>query len=285
MNIRYHILVYVFALVCGVTYGQVPAAGSFKWGNVTYVNLSVGEKIVYEGNEVELLGIKNQWNLIQINKDTAWLKVACRTPVTILGNLKVFVADNRNIKAISSNKDAHHLLTRDAMVGLCNGKTPLLDPWSFSFPVSFNGGYVWKNNEDSYMFSYQGSASSGPGSFPTFAGVALDIKGGRGSEKYTIVAMEKGRVLWINTKNPGTAQPKASLCIESSSNPGIYYVYQNLYDKYVFVKKNEAVEKGDALGYIWGEGTWENLHIEIIKSDSIPDEKLVNKNCVNFFPQ
>jgi hypothetical protein len=285
MKLKYYLLFIGFAGIRQVTLGQITDPGSFKWGNITYTNLSVGEKLVYNGSGIELIEIRNQWNLIRVNDDTVWMKVACRTPVSILGELKLFVADNRNIKTLASNKEAHHLLTKDVLLGMCNINSPLLETWKYAFPVSFSGGYVWKNDEDSYMFSYQGSGSSGKGSFPTFAGVAIDIKDGRGSGKYPIVAMENGRVIWVNTKKQGTLQPQASLCIESRSDPGIYYIYQNLYDKYIFVKKNQEVEKGDALGYIWGEGTWENLFLTIVKSDSIPDEINCRKNCVNFFPQ
>lgn len=285
MKFKFYIFIYVLAGISGVSSGQADDSGSFQWGNVTYLNLSMGEKINFEGSEIELLKIRNQWNQIRVNEDTTWLKVACRAPVSILGNIKIFVADNKPVKAISSNKGAHNLLNKDAMVGLCNGQHPLLETWSYAFPVSFTGGYTWKNNEDSYMFSYQGAGMSGKTSYPTFPGIALDVRNGRGLEQFAIVAMESGRIIWINTKVPGSVQPKAVICIESSSNPGIYYIYHNLFDRYIFVKKNQEVEKGEALGCVWGEGNWENIHLNILKSDSIPDERNWENNCINFFPQ
>ncbi len=263
--------------------GHARAQERFIWGNTTYANLHIGDTLAFEGSVVELISVRNHWNQLRIDEDTLWLKVSYRSPAFQKGNLKLFIASNRNVKALAENGLQHGLLTGDALVALCKATEPLLDPYRFSFPVSFSGGYIWKNNEDSYMFSYKG-AVSGAGS-RVFAGIALDMPGARGSARFPVLAMESGRVAWVETLLPGSYQPKASLCIESNSSPGIYYVYSNLFDKYVFVNRNQKIETGDPLGYIWGEGNWENLHLAVVRSDGPPDPATAHDNLVNFFPQ
>ncbi len=275
----------VMMFTCRIASGQLAEKDTFRWGGVTYINMSVGEKVKFRGEEVELLSIRNHFNRIRINGDTAWIKVCYRAPVSLMRNMQVFVADNRNVKSIVSNRELHGLLTKDALIALCPLSEPLIDQWQFVFPVSFSGGYIWRNDEDSYIFSYQGGSNRIEGMNVHFPGLALDMKNARGSSKFGILAMEAGRIAWINSKMDETGQPKAALCLASDSFPGIYYIYQNLYSKYVFVKPHQKVKQGDELGYIWGDGPWENLQLSVIRSDTVPDFNRRNTNLVNFFPQ
>ena len=74
-----------------------PSKGDrFTWGNATYINLSVGETVNYGSSEIELLEIRNHFNLIRVDHDTIRLKVSYRSPAKAAGNLMIFVADNRN---------------------------------------------------------------------------------------------------------------------------------------------------------------------------------------------
>lgn len=258
---------------------------SFTWGNVTYLNIAVGEKITFGESEIELLAVKNHFNHLRVDHDTSWLKVSYRTPASVVGNLVIFVADNRNVAALDADISAHGLLNKDALIAVSPLASPLADNWAFSFPVSFTGGYVWKSDEDSYMFSYQGAGTSKPGRYPLFPGVGLDMVNARISEKHTILAVESGRVVWVDRSRDNKGQPKASLCIESRNSPGIYYLYHNLYEKSIDVTKNEKVEKGDPLGHIWGDGNWEYLRLVVVKSDTLPLPGTRTGNLVNFFPQ
>ncbi len=264
---------------------QPGLADPFMWGNATYFNLSIGEKIIYRDSEIELLGIKNHFNHLRVNNDTLWIKVSYRTPATAIGNLLLFVADNRNVAALDGNNAVHGLLKKDALVVVCPVSSPLLDRWTYSFPVSFTDGYIWKNEEDSYMFSYQGAGGLKPGRYSLFPGIGLGMVNARLSGKHAILAMESGRVAWVERGRNDQGQPKASICIESRSSPGIYYLYHNMVDKSVAVNKNQKVEKGDPLGHIWGDGNWEYLRMVVVKSDTMPIPGDSDPNLVNFFPQ
>lgn len=265
--------------------GQEEKPYSFTWGNTTYINLALGEKVQFEENELELLRLDNHWNHLRVNMDTSWLKVSYRSPAVSIGKLRIFIADNRNVRAISSNKEVHGLLVKDALVAVSPSNQPVIDRWQFTFPVSFTDGYLWKNNEDSYMFSYQGAGIPKPGKFPLYPGVGLDIPGARMTGKNIILAVEGGRVVWTETRLPGSEQPKAAVCVESRSTPGIYYIYRNLYNKQIFVSKNQKIETGDPIGSMWGDGNIENVQITVVKNDTIPLPGNCDRNIVNFYPQ
>jgi len=139
--------------------GQDKAPDSFRWGNVTYLQLSVGQNTEFEGNEIELLEIKNHYNHIRINRDTFWVKFCYRCPAMETGKLKFFVAGSRNVKALTTDSGLHHLLKKDILLAVAPGGQPLLDPLHYLFPITFAGGYIWRNDEDSYPFSFQGGGS------------------------------------------------------------------------------------------------------------------------------
>jgi len=268
---------------CKVT--AQPGKDSFTWGAVTYVNLSIWEKYNFHGEEIELLALRNSYNRLRVNHDTIWLKVCYRAPASVIGNLRIFIADNRNVKAIASDKAIHGLLKKDILLAVSPLWNPMIDLWQFIFPVSFKNGYIWRNDEDSYLFSYQGNEISKTEGGNQFAGVALELKNARESDKYGILAMESGKIMWIETKSGGTGQPKAALCLASDSFPGVYYIYQNLNKKYIFVKQNQKVGRGDELANMGGDGTWEYLQLGIVCSDSVPDYSRCSANLINFFPQ
>ncbi len=262
-----------------------PQGDSFTWGNTTYLNLRAGEAVTYEGVEIELLRMHNHYNLLRVGEDTTWLKVSYRSPAMVLGNLTLFVADNRLVASASADPQVHGLLTKDVLLAVSPAGLPLIDKWEFSFPVSFTGGYIWRNDEDSYMFSYQGAGNAKPGKYLFFPGVALDMLNARASEKHAILAMEAGKVVWVDTRVRDSEQPKATVCIESASSPGIYYIYQNLYSRNLLVSKNQSVVRGDPVGFIWGDGNRENLTLGIVRRDSVPTPASLTRNTLNFFPQ
>lgn len=264
---------------------QLSKGDRFTWGNATYINLSVGETVNYGSSEIELLEIRNHFNLIRVDHDTIRLKVSYRSPAKAAGNLMIFVADNRNVAALDGRQAIHGLMSGDALVAVYPLSASLLDKWTFSFPVSFTGGYIWKNEEDSYMFSYQGAGGVKQNRDLLFPGIGLDMIDTRISQKHSVLAMESGRVVWVEKDRDSQGQPRASLCLESRDYPGIYYVYHNLYEKSIVSGKNQKVEKGDVLGLIWGDGSWEHFRLAVIKSDTIPLPGQSDRNLVNFFPQ
>lgn len=258
---------------------------AFRWGNATYFNLAQGEVLTFEGHEIELLRMHNHFNLLRVGSDTAWLKVSYRSPNTILGHLQVFIADNRHVASVSGDPQLHGLLKKDALVAVAPSDQPLTDRWLFAFPVSFTDGYLWKNDEDSYMFSYQGSVVPYQETSLHFPGVALDMVHARGTDKHAILAMEAGKILWVESRDRVSLQPKASICMESEASPGIYHIYRNLDNRKVLVNKNQNVVRGDALGYIWGDGNQENLMLTVVHSATAPEPGETPRNAVNFFPQ
>lgn len=273
----------------GTTQAAVPSdslsTDTFRWGNTTYVNLAIGETFRFEETEVELLALKNRFNLIRVGSDTLLIAVSFRTPATTLGPMTLFVADNKNISALSSYKQTHGLLRKDALVALAPAGQPLVDPWDFTFPVSFTGGFLWRNNEESYMYSYSGANAASSGEDRFFPGVGIDVVNGRGLEKFAVLAMEAGKVIWVETRIPGTAEPKAALCLESASSAGIYYIYQNLFNRDLMVTRNQQLQKGDPIGTIWGDGNLENLNLTVVRSETVPTLQTADCNSVNFYPQ
>jgi hypothetical protein len=285
MKFIFFLLIFLTAEVFQVVSAQEGTGKSFRWGNVTYINLSLGEIYNFEGKEIELLAGRNSFNKLRVDNDTAWLKVCYRSASSSLGELKIFVADNKAVKALASDRTLHGLLNGDALIAVTRGEKPLMDPYRFIFPVSFSGGYIWRNDEDSYFLSYQGGTNPKIIAGLQYPGVGLDIPNGRGSAKFGVLALESGKIAWIDTKEGISGQPSAALCLASATDRGIYYIYQGLYNKYIFVKNNQEVVRGDEIAYIWGDGLWEHLQFAVVRSDSVPDPRHWSGHLVNFFPQ
>lgn len=262
--------------------GKSASPGTFTWGNTTFVNLTEGEAVSFEGKEIELLQVQNHFNRIRIDLDTFWLKVARRSTSFQAGSLRLYVADNRKVKSLAPPDGSHGLLTGGALIGLVSGMSPFLPSGQFSFPVDFTDGYIWRGSEETYMFSYlqQGNGKVQPAENK---GVGMDISNSRAAGTHMITAMENGTVAWIETER--CSSPCAAVCIQGESSPQVFYVYENLYDKSLLVKKNQKVEKGTGIGYIWGEGARELLRLAVLRSDTIPGYEDRTKNMINFYPQ
>lgn len=283
MRFHFFSLVPLLVLLFLRATGQTTGNDTFTWGNATFINISAGEKFSFEGKQIELLRINNHFNLIRIDNDTVWMKVSRRSPALSYGGIRLYVADNRNVKALSLPDNSHGLLVKDALIVMVKGSSPLLDPVRFTFPVDFTDGYIWRGTEESYMFSYIESGNRFTANTHEFRGVGLDMPNSRDRRTNMIIAMENGTVTWVETERFGL--PGAAVCIKSESSPGIFYIYENLYDKNILVKKKQKVEKGEGIGYIWGEGNWENLRLSIVRSDTIPGFTDRYSNLINFYPQ
>ena len=255
----------------------------FSWGNAHYFNLNLGESVVFQDTEVTLLQLKNHFNQLKIGNDTAWLKVSRRTVPESFRSLRIFVADNRNVKNLTTDSTVHGLLKKDALICLSNYREPLLDERKYIFPVSFNDGYLWSASEDRHMFSYLGLAEwKEDGYYRSHEGIDFDMHDARGKEKHWLVAMENSRVVWIEDD---AQENQACMLLESESQPGIYYVYDHLYDKNIVVREGEKLVRGEPLGTVWGDQIWGHLQLAVVKSDTVPSYKNRYYNCISFFPQ
>lgn len=264
---------------------QKQTSPDFIWGNASYFNIGVGESIFYKNTDIKLLKIENHFNQFKIGKDTIFLKVNKRTLPFSHGELNLFVASNKGLKAITQNKEIHGLLKKDALICICDVNTPFLNSENYIFPVSFNDGFLWSTEEDSYMFSYINQAERKLKGYETHQGIDFNLNDARGIEKHWIIAIENSTVIWVEDETRDVTGNEACVLLESQSQPGIFYLYKHLYNKKVEVKKGQVLEKGDPIGTIWGDENWGNLHFAVIKSDTIPAFDEINTNIVNCFPQ
>lgn len=262
------------------------AAPAFHWGNGFYYNLDKGERVTFRGQDIQLLQLHNHFNQLKIGQDTVWLKVSRRTLPHSTNGIRIFVADNKNVKALTTDKQVHGLLKKDALICLSDLHAPLLEFNKFIFPVSFSDGFLWSGEEASYFFSYPGSAREKGEEYPrSHEGIDIDLHHARGKEKHWLVAIENSRVVWVENKGLDEAGNEACILLESESHPGIYYLYEHLYNKNVVVKEGQKLIRGEPLGTIWGDQDWGHLHFSVVKSDSVPSYSTRYYNVVNGFPQ
>ena len=243
--------------------------------------MDAGESIRFKGVDVKLLQTENHYNQLQVGNDTVWLKVARRSMPESINGLRIFVADNKNVKSLTNDKDIHGLLKKDALICVSVSHLPLLDPLQFVFPVGFNDGFQWSAEEDSYPFSlYKKESTANSNIYGSFPGMGIDLHSARGRQKHWLVAVENSRVAWVQTNGN-----EACILLESESFPGIYYVYNRLYSRNVAVKKGQKLVRGDAVGTAWGDKSWGHAVITVIRRDTEPSPGDCYHNVVNSFPQ
>ncbi|MDX1283900.1 MAG: M23 family metallopeptidase, partial [Draconibacterium sp.] len=227
----------------------------------------------------------NHFNYLRVKNDTFWIKVSRRSIPVFSNGIRIFMADNQNVKNITTDNNIHSLLQKDALICLSDANKPLLSEKDYCFPVSYNDGFFWKMEEDSHMFSYLGLTEwKGKSYYRSHEGIDINLHDARGIEKHLLVAVEDSRVVWVENKNLDEAGKEACILLESSSQPGIYYVYKHLYNKKVFVKKGDELVCGEPIGAIWGDQIWGHLHFAIVKSDTIPTYEKRYNGLINFFP-
>ncbi len=260
------------------TSGQEDRKPDFRWGNALYYNLDTGDSLRYNNVSVELLKVENHFNRLRVGKDTLWLKVSRRTLPESRDGVQLFVADNKFVKNLSDGGHEHDLLSKDALICVSGIGAPLLDQNDFVFPVGFNNGFVWQGEEDSYLFSYrqEGSRESG------YPGIGIDLGEAKGLDKHWLLALENSRVLWVEDY-----PDEKSVCVllGSESNPGIYYVYDRLYNKTLDVKAGQVLRRGEAIGTAWGDDNWGHVQIAVVYNDTLPSFSDRFAKVVNFFPQ
>jgi len=279
------ILFFLTELIVNAT-AQNNSTPDFSWGSSYYYNLDIGESISFNNIEVKLLKTENHLNQIKIGSDTVWLKVARRSLPFETEGVRIFIADNKNIKNLSSDKSVHGLLTKEALICLSRSDNLMLDPDKYIFPVSFNDGFLWGAEEDSYIFSWLGEDESrGTGFYRTYEGIGIDLHDARGQEKHWIVAIEDSRVVWVKDKGADGFENEACVLLESRSQPGIYYVYNHLYNKNILIKQGRDIVRGELIGTIWGDESWGHLQFSVLKSDTFPGYNTCFNNVINGFPQ
>lgn len=252
----------------------------FRWSRSYYYNLNVGESVIFDGVTIHLIYIDHQYSDLLIEQDTIRLRVARRSLPVSSGGFQIFVADNRNVANLTPGDPAHGLLKKDALI--CVSKINS-DNWlakdQFIFPVSFNHGFIWKGDEDSYIFSLTGNTKDK--NFTSYSGIGIDLNDVRGKEKHWLLAIENSNVVWVEEPDKNTA----CVLLASSESPGVYYVYDKLYAKNLEVRKGQKLERGELVGTAWGDDKWGYLQFAVVYAETAPDYQHRFDNCVNFFPQ
>ncbi len=261
---------------------QEDSTPDFRWGNAEYYNLNIGQSIQSRGTEIKLLNLKNHLNRLKIGNDTLWLKVSRRTVPKLSDNLRIFVADNKTVKELTSDNEVHNLLTGDALICVSALNEPLINPLRYKFPVSFNNGFLWSAEEDRYMFSYiVENNTEGKSYCHSGEGIFFDLQNSRGKEKDWMVAIENSRVAAIYENSDKTV----CVVLQSESQPEIYYIYDRLYNKNIDVRRDQQLIQGEIIGTAWGDEKWGFVQFSVVKSDSVPQLSNLYGNAVNIFPQ
>lgn len=279
MNIKYIIVVIVFA-IAGRVSAQQNTEADFIWGNSHFYNLTIDECIFFKQLEVKLLKIEKHYNQVKIGNDTLWLKVARHSLPEELSGIRIYVADNKIIKSLTPDDGKHGLLKGDALICLSDLATPLLNPSQFVFPVSFNDGFRWTAEEDSYPLSfYRNETRGGSKTYYSYPGLGIDLHDARANQKHWLVAVEDSRVVWVH--NQGN---EATVLLESKSLKGIYYMYSHLFSNNVAVKKGQDLIRGDVIGTAWGDKSWGHTVVSVVKPGAEPLPGEDPSHVINAFP-
>ncbi len=284
-NLKELLVIVLFICFCFNSKAQQNTAPDLSWGNTHYYNMNIGDTVWFNNKAVVLLAIENHYNSLSIDNDAIEVKVSRRSLPFGLDGIRMFVADNKNVKALTSNKNVHGLLKKDALVCLSDSKNELLSTESFSFPVSYNDGFNWKMNEDNYMFSYMCEGCQNTSESYSYEGIGIALNDARGIERHWLLAMENSTVIWIEEKKEERKNKEVCILLQSNSNPSVFYVYDHLYKNTVEVREGQNVRAGELLGTIWGDEDWGFLQLAVVYSDTAPTFENRFENCINFFPQ
>lgn len=255
----------------------------FTWGNVSFFNMAVGESFLYGNREIQLLEIENHFNKIRVGADTLWIKTSRRNlPVTI-GCITVYVADNKNVNSPAS---ASKLLQKDALVAVSDFNKPLLDFNRYVFPVNFNNGFSWNFDIDMYLFSrLMENKMLNENFYRPHEGIVFNMNDSGGVEKHWITAIENSKVVWINRVVTEEKTNISCVLLESISQSGIYYVYDNIDSKNIEIKTGQKLIQGEIIGTASNEYNNAFLQFATVKSDTVPSYANRYSNAVNCFPQ
>jgi murein DD-endopeptidase MepM/ murein hydrolase activator NlpD len=250
------------------------------WGNITFVDLAIGESCRYAGKNVKLVAMEKHFCTVDVDGVQAALKVARRTLPGVVNGVRIYVSDNRVVASLTSETLRgrpllHGATTRDALLALSDPSGPLVDPERFVFPISWKDGYQWSMEEDSHQWAYLAPNRS-------HEGIDLGMHEARGRVLHPLVAIEAGTVRWVEQKL--TAVNEACLLLESAAQPGIWYCYQHLNSERVLVSAGQKVSRGQPLAYIWGDNAWGHLHFAVGGYGPEPTYSQRYRYLLNAFP-
>lgn len=263
---------------------QSESIPGFTWGNTTFFNLNIGDSIFYSETNIKLLSITNRCNKIKVGNDTINVKVSQRILPQRINGLTIYVADNRNMKALSDNPSLHGLLTKDALIAVSNVASLLVNSANFVFPVTFNEGFIWNLETDNYPFSVFQTDNNAK-EFAESSGISFDLQDKNGNAKHWMVAIENSRVVWIVESRYNEDNRSVDILLESESQPGIYYFYGNLFKRNVEVREKQKLQSGELIGTVSGQKGWGPAYFTVIKNNTIPGIQDIEENVINFFPQ
>jgi hypothetical protein len=164
-------------------------------------------------------------------------------------------------------------VTKDALLCLSDPAKPLLDPDRFTFPIDRSDGYEWDMGEDSHTFAFLSE-------FRQHEGTDLSIADGRTQPLHALVAIEDAEVLRVREHSG----EQASVCLESSAQPGIYYTYVHLSAETLRIRPGQRVKRGQKLAYIWGDERWGHLHFAVNFSVGLPPWENRYRSMIPAFP-
>lgn len=258
-----------------------------EWGNAKYYNLSIGEFIKFTGNTIKLVDVFNSSCTINVNGLDYTIHIARRNLPLVVEGTRIFLADSKNVKDIATDNALgmiHGLLKGDALICLSDETEPLLNPDKYVFPISKRDNYDWTMEETSHMFAYLGlSPFLGEGYYRSHEGIDLSMHDARGFLIHPVVAVESSTVCWVDVVN--TDVNEGCVLLESDSQPDVNYVYKHLYYKNIFVSPGQHLDKGELIGYIWGDHNWGHLHFSVVHGNEPPEYSYRYQNLLNFFPQ
>ena len=271
----------LFFIVSILRAGAQKSLPDFIWGNASFFDLAVGESFLFGNNEIQLIEIENHFNKIRIGADTVSIKTNRRSLPIVFGEVMIYVADNKNVKLLASNSEVHGLLQKDALIAVSAFNKPLLDFNKYVFPVIFNNGFLWNFDNDNYLFSWLWKDEEQVENFyRSHEGIAFDMNDVNGKKDHWLAAIESSRVVWINR-----APQVSCVLLESASQQGIYYVYDNLNSRDLEIKTGQNLIQGEIIGMTRNDDNNDFLQFAVIKSDEVPSYANRYSNIINFFPQ
>lgn len=261
------------------------AQKAIHFGNSVYVNLCVGQTFNYHGNRIVLKEINGNKTRVEVNDKLKELKISRRELPTVVDSVRLFVADQKNIKSLTTDNQVHGLLKGDALLCLSSPESPLLDADNYVFPISKKDNYQWSMTEDSHMYAYLGlSKWVSPDYYRSHEGIDLNMHDARGRYIHPLVAIENSTVVLV-ADSTVTKSKDGCIILKSELNKNIYYVYKHTNPKTHKVKAGQYVKKGEELSFIWGDQAWGHLHFAVVYRERVPEYIDRYYSLINFFPQ
>ncbi|GIX05616.1 MAG: hypothetical protein KatS3mg115_0019 [Candidatus Poribacteria bacterium] len=248
-----------------------------RWGNLVYRNLYCGESVELFRSRIRLLEVVAHRAWVEVNGRRAWLSVARRSPDTVLGGVRLFLADTRPLAELEAAlpRSPHRLLHGDALVGIAPAGEPLLDPERFEFPIAPIEGFRWTAEEDTGIFSL----TSTHGSYP---GVDIDLSEVARSRPWAVAAEESQVAAVFEV---GERTRFAYLALESREDPGIFLIYGGLNRHTVRVKPGQRVQRGEPLAEVQTRTYWPRLFLTVWTGERPPQsQEELHLGVLNAFP-